>query len=240
MAISKEKRKKMEQLIYDTFSALDPSGVNTEKYQNMFKPMSDEKFDSFFKSFFKSDSYLILDIVEYERELKIEQIEKAAKLLDVPLFEKLIMPNINHDTENPVVTKFEVPVGYLHIKTMQQKLSKKNSTSTDITRRSQNTGQVTHEDKNARNSDQENTAMITTNVDAPIRELLGGRADNMAAKTAMYSEIAKKGYVSLSELPDDPSSKVTLNTLDVYMLGMGINTDLLTQGLQLPKTIEKG
>jgi len=238
MAITKEKRKKMETLIYDTFSTLDPSGVNTEKYQNMFKKMSDAQFDTFFKNYFKNDTYMVLDIVEYERELKLENIEKAAKLLDVPLFEKLVMPNMNHDKDNPVVTKYEVPVGYLHIKRLQQLLSKKNSTSTDISARSAITGQVINADKNARNSDQENIAMITTGVDAPIKELLGGRADNMAAKTAMYSEIAKKGYVSLSELPNDPSSKITLNSLDVYFLGMGLKTDLLTNTLELPKTLE--
>lgn len=238
MAITKEKRKKMEKLIYDTFSALDPSGVNTEKYKSMFKDMTDSQFDSFFKKYFNSDSYMILDIVEYERELKLENVEKAAKLLGVPLTERLIMPNLNHDKEHPIVTKYEVPVGYLHIKRLQQMLSKKNSTSTDISSRSPTTGQVINADKNARNSDQENIAMITTGVDAPIRELLGGRADNMAAKTAMYSEIAKKGYVSLSELPNDPSSKTTLNTLDVYFLGMGIKTDLLTNTLELPKTLD--
>lgn len=238
MAITKEKRKKMENLIYDTFSALDPSGVNTDKYREMFKKMNDKEFDSFFKKYFNSDSYMILDIVEYERELTMENIEKAAKLLGVPLTEKLVMPNMNRDKDNPIVTKYEVPVGYLHIKRLQQMLSKKNSTSTDISSRSAITGQVINADKNARNSDQENIAMITTGVDAPIRELLGGRADNMAAKTAMYSEIAKKGYVSLSELPNDPSSKITLNSLDVYFLGMGIKTDLLTNTLELPKTLD--
>ena len=239
MAITKEKRKKMENLIYDTFTALDPSGTNTEKYQAMFKGMSDTQFDSFFKKLFSDpDSYLILDIAEYERDVTMEQIEKAAKIVGVPLMEKIIMPNVNMDTEHPIVTKYEVPVGYLHIKRMQQILSKKNSTSTDISQRSAITGQVINADKNARGSDQENIAMITTGVDAPVRELLGPRADNFGAKTAMYSEIAKKGYVSLSELPDDPSSKVTLNTLDVYFLGMGIKTDLLTKTLELPKTLD--
>lgn len=238
MAITKDKRKKMESLIYSVFSTLDPSEVNTEKYKSMFKSMSDNQFDSFFKTLFNDEnSYLILDVVEYERTVTLDQIENAAKILNVPLFEKIVMPNINHDTDHPIVTKYEVPVGYLHIKRLQQILSKKNSTSTDITNRSVITGQVINADKNARTSDQENIAMITTGVDAPVRELLGPRSDNMAAKYAMYSEIQKKGYVSLKELPNDPSSKTSLNTLDVYFLGMGIKTDLLTNTLELPKTL---
>ncbi len=114
MAITSVKRKKMENTIYDVFSALDPSGVNTEKYKKMFSGMTDTQFESFFKKLFSNDKeYLILDVVDYERALKLENIEKAAKILDVPLFERVIMPNVNKDKEHPVVTKYEVPVGRL-------------------------------------------------------------------------------------------------------------------------------
>jgi hypothetical protein len=54
---------------------------------------------------------LTLDIIDYERTLSMENIKKAAKYLDVPLFEKVVMPHINMDKDNPIVTKYEVPVG---------------------------------------------------------------------------------------------------------------------------------
>ena len=112
MAITPKKRKEMEALIYKVFSTLDPSETNTNKYKAMFSKMNDNQFDTFFKKLFANeDQYLILDIVDYERDLTIEQIEAAAKVLDIPLMEKVAMPFVNMDTDNPVVTKYEVPVG---------------------------------------------------------------------------------------------------------------------------------
>lgn len=238
MALTPAKRKQMEDIIYSTFTALDPTGVNTEKYKQMFSKMNNAQFDTFFKKFFKDENmYLTLDTVEYENSLKLEYVEKAAKILDIPLFEKIAMPFINKDKEHPVVTKYECPVGYIHIKRMQQILSKKNTTSTEISQRSQLTGQVTGKDKNARDSDQENFALVTMEADNTLRELLGPRADDNVMKTQMYNEIARKGYVSINELTNKVENKTTLNTVDVYLIGMGIKSDLVTDGLVVNKTL---
>jgi len=140
--ITKQKRNIMESLVYEVFDALDPTETNSEKYREMFSDMSDTQFDSFFKDFFKDDDlFLTLDIVDYERDLTIYNIEKAAKILNVPLLEKVVMPFANMNKEHPTITKYEVPVGYLHLKRMQQMLFKKNSQSTDISMRSATTGQ---------------------------------------------------------------------------------------------------
>lgn len=239
MAIDKNKRKEMEELIYNVFSALDPSGINKQKYKDMFKDMSDNQFDTFFKRLFSNeDEYLILDVVDYERELTIEHVEDAAKILDVPLFEKIIMPFVNGDPESPVLSKFEVPVGYIHIKRVQQILSKKNTTSTDISSRSALTGQVVGKDKNARDSDQENFALVTLDAVDTLRELLGPRADDLVMKNEMYASISQKGFVSLDTLTNNVENKTTLNALDVHLIGMHIKSDLVTEGLVVKKTLK--
>lgn len=113
MALTPAKRKKMEKLVIDTMMLLDPSGTNSEKYRQKFKAMNDKQFDTYFKNIFNKDTndHLVLDIVEYERDLRIENVEKAADFLGVPLFEYVVMPFVNNDTENPVVSQFKVPVG---------------------------------------------------------------------------------------------------------------------------------
>lgn len=239
MAITPAKRKQIESVIYDTFSALDPSEINTDKYKAMFSKMSDSQFDTFLKNLFKDeDQYLILDVVDYENSLKMEYVEKAAKVIGVPLFEKVAMPYIDKNTDTPIVTKYEVPVGYVHMKRMQQILSKKNTTSTEISSRSPLTGQVVGRDKNARDSDQENFALVTLGSENSLRELLGPRSDDPVMKLQMYNEIAKKGYVSINELTDKVENKTTLNTVDAYLIGMGIKSDLVTDGLVLKKTLQ--
>jgi len=57
-------------------------------------------------------------------------------------------------------------------------------------------------------------------------------------KNQMYASIAQKGYVSLDELPNDVANKTTLNTIDVHLIGLGIKSDLITQGLLVRKTMK--
>jgi len=239
MAITKQTRQRMEDLVYSVFDELDPTGSNTAKYKELFGKMSDVQFDKFFKDFFNNEEqYLVLDVIDYELNLQIEDVERAAKVLDVPLFEKVVMPFVNNSIESPVVTQYEVPVGYIHIKRVQQILTKKNSTSTEISTRSAITGQVVGKDKNARDSDQENFALVTLDAQNTLRELMGPRSDDMVMKNQMYSSIAHKGYVSLDELTNDVVNKTTLNSVDVHLIGLGIKSDLITQGLLVKKTIK--
>lgn len=116
-------------------------------------------------------------------------------------------------------------------------LQKKNTTSTEIASRSAMTGQVVGKDKNARDSDMENFALATLGAEKVLKEFMGPRADDMVAKTEMYSEIASNGYVSLDSLTDNLENKTTLNTIDVFLIGMGIKSDLVTKGLQVTGTL---
>lgn len=240
MALTPEKRRKMEKLVYDTFSALDKSGANTKKYKDIFSGMSDSQFDSFFKKFFQDPkSYLILDIIEYERSIDMKDIEDAAKVLNIPLYEDLYMPWLTMDKDNVICTKYPVAVGYLNIKRPQQLLHKKNGLSTTANKRSALTGQVTANDKNGRESDMENSMLLAYGADAILRELNGPRADDMKMKNEMLTAINTDGYVELDKLTNDPANKVALNTIDVFLLGMGIKSDLVTPGLMIKKTIKE-
>lgn len=239
MAMTIEKKKKMTDLIYKVFGSLDPSGQNTEKYKNMFESMSLNQFDAFCKKLFSNkNNYLILDIADYERHLKMEHIKKAAKVLNIPLFEKMALPYENMDTENPVITKYPVPVGYMHLKRMQQMLNKKNSTSTEASSRNMLSGQVSGHDKNSRSSDMENYNLcVLDGLDNVMKEFLGPRADDLVMQNEMEQQIATNGVVSIKSMTNDVKNKTALNTLNVFMLGMGLQTDLVTKNMILPKTI---
>lgn len=238
MAISKEKREKMEALIYKFFDAMDPTGTNTTKYRLLFQSMDDKKFDSYFKSLFASEiDYLTLDIVDYERDLKMEQVEAGAKVLGIPLYEKVALPYANMDKNNPTITKYAVPVGYVHIKRVQQLRSKKNTTSIETSERSATTGQVTGHDKNSRENDTEVFALVTLGADATLKEFLGPKADDLVMKAEMANQISTNGYVDLDKLTSKVENKTTLNTLDTYLICMGLKSDLVTDGLVLKKTL---
>lgn len=234
------KRKKMMDLIKNVFDALDSSHTNSDKYLGFFEPMSDNKFISFFKEFFADEhDFLVLEMVDFERDVTIEKVEKAANILNVPLYETVYMPHITMDKENPVGTKITVPVGYAEYKRTQQTLSKKNGLSTSISKRSAITGQVTGSDKNGRESDLENSMLTAIGANFILQELNGPRADDQIMKTEMLSAINNKGFVNITELTNDPVNKTTLNTADVFLLGMSLKSDLVTNGLMLKKTINE-
>ena len=97
------------------------------------------------------------------------------------------------------------------------------------------TGQVSGADKIARVSDSELYGMTIWKADKAIEEFFGPRADNMKKKQDMYSKISKYGYVYLNELEGDSSSSQTLNTINVYLLGAGIESDLVTSNEKTAK-----
>ena len=229
------KKSKMTSLIYKCFDAFDPTGFNTKRYKDLFNPMSEAKFKSFMKEFFENEyHYLTFEMVDYEREVQIENIEKAAKVLNVPLYERVTFPHFTMDTEDAIVTPAPIPVGYINLKRPQQTVMKKNGMSTSINKRSAITNQATGEDKNGRESDLENCMLTSLNMPNTIKELNGPRADDSVMKKEMLQSIANRGYFTLSELTDDLTNKTTLNTVDTFFLGMELKTDLVTKSLKLP------
>ena len=233
------KRKEMENLIYNFFDLFDPTGRNTEYYRNKFKGMNDSQFDRYFKLLFEQDDpYLTATMVDYENPIQIENVEKAAEFLNVPLFERVVLPYASEDPDNPIITKHECLVGYLNIKRLQQINFKKLGLSTDASERNMITGQVTGHDKNSRNSDQETIALLTVGANTALKELMSMRADDMVMKSEMNKKISRDGYVAMNELTDKLSNKTTLNSAAVFFIGAGLMTDLVMNDYFLPKSLE--
>lgn len=116
---------------------------------------------------------------------------------------------------------------------------KKNGISTDIAERSAITNQVTGHDKNGRESDMENIMLTALGLKNTLKELNGPRADDSVMKTQMLHDIALNGYTRLEDMPDELSNKTTLNTVDCYLKGMSLDSDLVTSGLMLSSTLKK-
>lgn len=235
-----DRRKKVVDYIVKVMNLLDPTGDNGKYYQEKFDKMTDAQFDKYIREFLQDEkSQFYLAIVEYERDLTIENIEKCAEFMKVPLLEYVALPYLTNDPDNVIVTPYPVPVGYIHEKRMPQTLLKKSAGSTKIEKRSPLTGQVTSEDKNARNSDLETYSLVAVDAVNALTEFMGPRADNMEAKNTMYNDIAKNGYVSLKDLNlEDPYNKVALNTLDAYFNMMGISTNLISDLNKIPSPRE--
>lgn len=223
-----EKRKQFMDTLLTTYKKLDPSGVNAKIYQDKFSKMSDKEFDTYIRNFFEDDKKnFYLEIVEYERDLKLENIEAAAKYLKVPLYERVVVPYLNGDDELCTTTPTPVPVGYVHIKRQPQRLASKSHTSTSTSHRSSKTGTVTGHDKNGRETDVENYAHNAYGAYKTLAEFMGPRADDENKKNQMYNQIKLNGVCHASELQSNPDDKVAINTLDTYYEAMGFVTNIV-------------
>lgn len=241
MRTIKQKRKQFMDTLTGIMDRLDPSGENSKKYQTTLNQLSDDEFDSWVRKWFNDPkANLYLEIEEFERDLTLDAIKDAAKFIGIPLYERVAIPYHTGDPDNVVVTPQPVPVGYCHIKRLQQTLMKKNSGSIHTEKRNPKTGQVINEDKNARNSDAETYSLVAIGAMKALEEMMGPRADNMKAKNQMNNAISRNGYVSLDELDNSPENKVAINTMDVYFTMQGFRTNLVGPMVLIPGPKIKG
>lgn len=210
------------------FNALDPSGANTKWYHDKYDKVSDKEFDDWVKWLDTLEHNFYWEFEEYKRPAKLENIEKAAKLFGIQLYERVAVPYLNGTAENVIVTPNPVPVGWTHVKRLPQTIHHKNSGSTSINKRNSKTGQVTGEDKNGRITDVETYAMTAYGAEHSLKELLGFRADDEAAKNQAYNRIERDGVVYMGDLQSSPEDKSAINTLDVFYTSAGMKTNIIS------------
>ena len=230
-------RTQIEQIIYKVFDNLDSTGYNTKMYKEKFKKMNNKQFKDFINN---PDEDFFLEVEHFTKNnLKLADIEKAASVINVPLQEYIYLPFENEaDPSNPIKSLVPVCVGYIHVKRVQQILSKKNSFSINIESRNMKTNQITSSDKNGRVSDSDNFVLMAINANYAAKEFLAPRADDMVMKQKMIAEISQKGYVQLKDLPDSIDNKQSLNLLDVYFMGASLKTNLTSSGLAFRRTLK--
>lgn len=234
-AIDNEKRKKIETLIYKFFDKLDTTGTNTEKYKEKFSKMNNNEFTKFVSLDFPYRFYTR----PFDIEPTMTDIINALKVINVPLTEKLNLPYLYTNKDGVPVQSKECMVLYLHIKKLQQFITKKNSMSTEITNRNMKNGLLIFEDKNAKESDREMESLVVFNLDKTMKELTRHRADSMDAKNAMYNQISNTGKVSLSDAPVAKDDSLSKNMLNTYLIGAHLQSNLLNEDYYLPSTIEE-
>lgn len=226
-------RKKAEALIYKFFDACDPTKANSTFYKEMFAKMSDQQF----LEFCKRRLPFRLQTTAFERELNPKKCIDALKSINVPVLEKLNLPSVYTNKDGvPVTNSNECMVGYLNLKKLKQIVTKKSGYNTDITTRNPKTGAIVGNSKGVE-SDRELESLVLQNMDATIKEFTRAKADDMEAKNKMYNQINTTGQVSLKDLESDKSNQVARNTVDVYLIGSGIMSNLLEQDYMTPYTL---
>lgn len=232
-----ERKKRTIDYLCKCLEHLENGKVNAAMYRAEWEAMSDAEFEAFMKHLRdnEDDQIVYFEIIEFERDLKMENIEKCAEFMKVPLYEPVAIPDVTGETDNVVVTPEPVPVGYAHYKRMQQTVLKKSSVNINVDKKNPKTGQVVSSDKTVRNTDVETYAMMSIGAKQALREFMGPRADDPVMESEMYSAIGNNGYCRLEDMTNDPENKVAVNTLNMYFLMQGFLTNLVGPLGTLPK-----
>ena len=232
-------RSELEKELYEFTDDCDPTGRNTERLRALLKPMDDKTFYKFMDEFFENEKKNIqIGYEAFDNPVNIQFIEKLAKKYDIPLYEIVYKPYLTGDIANPPASVHPVLVLDIPIKRLKQMVVAKSHTSLTNTKRDAKTGQVTGSDKTARVTDVEAYSLIVQELYACAQESYGPMADDQAASFEMQRQIQKNGEVSLADLPKDPLSKTTTNTIFYMMLGVGVTTNLIEEsGYILPLTM---
>lgn len=227
-----DKRQKIQELVYKTLSAMDPTGINANKYKAFFESMSDQQFSKWMNDFLKDEkSFIRLDIEEFDpkRVLRFENIEKAAKVLNIKLFEYVYMPHLSSDPNRPVRTRQPVLVGYINVKRPQQLVTKKTGLTLSDTNRDETSGIAKGDSKGGTTTGIENEMLVGVDADEILSEFCGVRGDNAAEYDNMISAISETGSVKLSDIKTSVYDKPTLLKTDLYLKAMGIKTDIISE-----------
>jgi hypothetical protein len=227
-----DKRQKIQDLVYKTLSAMDPTGINANKYKAFFESMSDQQFSKWMNDFLKDEkSFIRLDIEEFnpKRVLRFENIEKAAKVLNIKLFEYVYMPHLSSDPNRPVRTRQPVLVGYINVKRPQQLVTKKTGLTLSDTNRDETSGIAKGDSKGGTTTGIENEMLVGVDADEILSEFCGVRGDNAAEYDNMISAISETGSVKLADIKTSVYDKPTLLKTDLYLKAMGIKTDIISE-----------
>ena len=229
------KRKKAEELIYKFFNVLDPTKANTNFYKEMFANMSDEQFTKFCKRKLP----FRLQTQPFKYEPNSENITNCFKAINIPLFEETYEPYRYRDKDGNAVGTKQCIIAYINLVPLKQMLSKKNGYGSDTSMRESKTGRLTGHDKGGLTSDREAEALILFNSNATLQYLFHEMADDMDAKQQMLTQINTTGMYVQNDIKRNSESQTSKNTVNAYLIGSCIYSNLLNKDYMTPYTLSE-
>lgn len=233
--ITPEKRNEIELLIYNTFDEVDITGANSQYYKELFSGMTDAQFYNFLRRRLPFRFHTEI----FKVEPKMKHIFNAFKVLNKPLLEKVKLPYLYRDKNgNPIESK-ECLVVYINVKRMKQMRAKKTNTAIEIGKRDMKTGRLLGQDKGGLESNKEFEGAAALNLEYTIKEYARIKADAMRAKVEAYNTINVKGEVSFSDINEEHTDSLAKNTLNVYLIGANLHSNLIDEHYYTPHTLNR-
>ena len=217
------RRKAVEDKILSVIQTMDKSGTNAELYRTQFSQMDDSAFQKWMEELRDKKRKLVLYTPNMKVTLQVEDLIAAAKMVNVPIFERLrIWDPVGQRT---YTTPHSYLVLRLPVRRLKQFLFDKISIPESDKRINAFTGQVARPDKSSSVSAIELQTIASKGLDKSIVELATVRGGNPDAYADFKASLEETGQAQLSEL--DPSMRVrSAEVASVYLTAMGIENNL--------------
>ncbi len=208
-----DRRRATEALILKTINTLDPSGMNGKRYEAMFAKWTDTQFASYMQGVKSKAIKIVLYVPNLKINLKMKDIFKAARDLDLKLFERIRL--YDSTTGRYYLTPNEYPVLLLPVRRLKQFLMDKISVPESDTRIDAFSGQVVRPDKGSSISSVEMQTILSKGLKVSISELIRVRGGSIANYAEFKAQLEETGTASLNMLSEDSRarSSVVLATL---------------------------
>ena len=212
-SLSTNKRQQIEEKILATMKIMEPGLTNYNRYEKMFKEMSDEQFDRFMNDLKDGKIKLTLLTPNLKVFIKQEDLLNAADSLGLELFEKLRFKD--KSTGKYFWTPNKYLITKLPVRRTRQFLMHKLSIAENDKRIDALTGQVTSDDKASSISYPEAQLMYARGLNNCITEFMKVRGGDIHAFATFKQQLEETGSIRMESLDQNtiPRSAVVLSAV---------------------------
>lgn len=221
-----DRRKKVENFLYEYIEKICHGDKrNVDLYKDLFKTMTDDKFDEFMKKIKNKEIHLQLIIPNGSGiKVTVKNNIEIAKSLGYNFFQRL---NFEADGDLPAYT---TPEKYLVLKLLMRRvsqvLSKKISVPTDNVSIDTSTGQVTGKSRARKLTFPEVQVLVGYGMTKTLNEMLDSRGGDLGQGRALDMMLYRTGKANQETIKQFGTGVRSTKTLKAYLLGMHINSTL--------------
>lgn len=216
-------RKEIEAYIIEIIDTLDPSKTNSKLYQEKFDKWSDTEFNTYMEGLRSGEYKFVLYVPNFKINLKMKDIFTAAGKLELELFEQLRL--WDSTTKRYYLTPNKYPIITVPVRRLKQFLMSKISVPESDTKIDASSGQVVKPDKGSAISSVEMQTILSKGLKTSISELIRIRGGDIAAYSALKSQLEETGSASMNDMPEDSRARSSA-VMRTYLLAMHVDNNL--------------
>lgn len=218
------KRDKIQKFILKHIDLLDPTGVNSKRYQDLFKEMTDKDFHEYMLNLKKGTEQIYIYMPNMKSNIEFDNLFKACDSLNLPITERVWIEDTA--TGNRYLTPEKYMILELPVRRVSQYLQHKLSVPDSDKKIDLLSGQVIKPDKSASISLVEMQTLAARDLFFTISELAKYRGGDIHAYAEFRRSLEENGAAQI-DLNDNTSKARSTVILNALLAGMHIESNIL-------------